>query len=211
MKFISDPSINKNKYAEEILGGTPSTEDIVQKVAELEYLEEVEVYKVQRAAEYPDFGSQLDHIYHSGIDDWKTNVVDPIKAKYPKVEMDAPVLATRKATALSDYQAEEYIKATARLAQYQLSVGVLESSETTVTGQVWNEEAFEMQDVTQTIVTPAIEALVATVEVTTQEMDEDPVTTTVANPLIVADDAERATAQAVVDATPSAVVDTYNA
>ena len=98
--------------------------------------------------------------------------------------MDAPVLATRKATALSDYQAEEYIKATARLAQYQLSVGVPESSETTVTGQVWNEEAFEMQDVTETIVTPAIEALVATVEVTTQEMDEDPVTTTVANPLI---------------------------
>ena len=66
--------INKNKYAEEILGGTPSTEDIVQKVAELEYLEEVEVYKVQRAAEYPDFGSQLDHIYHNGIDSWKTTL-----------------------------------------------------------------------------------------------------------------------------------------
>ena len=59
-------------------------EDIVQKVAELEYLEEVEVYKVQRAAEYPDFGSQLDHIYHNGIDAWKTTIVDPVKAQYRK-------------------------------------------------------------------------------------------------------------------------------
>jgi hypothetical protein len=158
-------------------------EDIVQKVAELEYLEEVEVYKVQRAAEYPDFGSQLDHIYHNGIDDWKTNIVDPVKAQYPKVEMDASVLAARKATALADYQAEEYIKATARLAQYQLSVGVPESTQTIVTGEAWNEEAGEMQDVTETVVIPAIEPLEATVEVTTQEMGEDPVTTTVVNQL----------------------------
>ena len=203
MKFISDPSINKNKYAEEILGGTPSTEDIVQKVAELEYLEEVEVYKVQRAAEYPDFGSQLDHIYHSGIDDWKTNVVDPIKAKYPKVEVDASVLATRKATALADYQAEEYIKATARLAQYQLSVGVPESSETIVTGQEMNMETGEMEDVTETFVIPAIEALEATVEETTYDFDTDTSTTaTVANPVIVKDNEERAAAQAIIDATP---------
>jgi hypothetical protein len=206
MIYISNPNINKNKYAEGILGGTPSMEDIVQKVAELEYLEEVEVYKVQRAAEYPDFGSQLDHIYHNGIDDWKTNIVDPVKAQYPKVAIDASVLAARKATALADYQAEEYIKATARLAQYQLSVGVPESSETIVTGQAWNEEAMEMQDVTETIVTPAIPALEATVEVTTQEMGEDPVTATVANPLIVKDNEERATAQAIIDATPGPVI-----
>jgi hypothetical protein len=205
MIYISNPNINKNKYAEEILGGTPSMEDIVQKVAELEYLEEVEVYKVQRAAEYPDFGSQLDHIYHNGIDDWKTNIVDPVKAQYPKVAIDASVLAARKATALADYQAEEYIKATARLAQYQLSVGVPESSETIVTGEAWNEEAMEMQDVTETIVTPAIPALEATVEVTTQEIDEDPVTATVANPLIVKDNEERAAAQAIIDATPGPV------
>jgi hypothetical protein len=205
MIYISNPNINKNKYAEEILGGTPSMEDIVQKVAELEYLEEVEVYKVQRAAEYPDFGSQLDHIYHNGIDDWKTNIVDPVKAQYPKVAIDASVLAARKATALADYQAEEYIKATARLAQYQLSVGVPESSETIVTGEAWNEEAMEMQDVTETIVTPAIPALEATVEVTTQEIDEDPVTATVANPLIVKDNEERAAAQAIIDTTPGPV------
>ena len=207
MKFISDPSINKNKFAEEILGGTPSMEDIVQKVAELEYLEEVEVYKVQRAAEYPDFGSQLDHIYHNGIDDWKTNIVDPVKAQYPKVAIDASVLAARKATALADYQALEYTKATTRLAQYQLSVGRSESSETIVRTQEWSDETYQMEDVTDTILTPAIAALEATVDQITYDDEGVEVVTTIANPLIVADDAERAEAQTVIDSTPQPVKD----
>ena len=202
MIYISNPNINKNKYAEEILGGTPSMEDIVQKVAELEYLEEVEVYKVQRAAKYPDFGSQLDHIYHNGIDDWKTNIVNPVKAQYPKVAIDASVLAARKATALADYQAKEYIKATARLAQYQLSAGDAESTKTIVTGK-----DSLLEDITETITIPAIPALDATIEVITHEIDKDPVTSTVANPLIVKDNEERTAAQLVIDNTPQPVKD----
>ena len=42
------------------------------------------VYKQQRANEYPDWGTQLDYIYHNGIEKWKTDIVDPVKAKYPK-------------------------------------------------------------------------------------------------------------------------------
>jgi len=42
------------------------------------------LYMKQRAAEYPDWQSQLDYIYHNGIDKWKTDIVDPVKAKYPK-------------------------------------------------------------------------------------------------------------------------------
>jgi len=103
-------------------------------------------------------------------------------------------------------QVEAYKVAKARVAQYQLSVGVSESSETIVTGQEWNEEAGEMQDVTETIVTPAIPALEATVEVTTYDMETDtPSIETVANPLIVKDDEERAAAQAVINATPGPV------
>ena len=49
------------------------------------------------------------------------------------------------------------------------------------------------------------------VEITTYDENEVATTSTVSNPLISADVAERATAQAIVDATPSAVVDTYNA
>ena len=99
-------------------------------------------------------------------------------------------------------QVEAYKIAKARVAQYQLSVGVPESSVTVVTGEAWNEEAGEMQDVTETVVIPAIPALEATVEVTTQEQGEDPVTATVANPVIVKDNEERAAAQAIIDATP---------
>ena len=43
-----------------------------------------ENYKYERLDEYPDWGTQLDYIYHNGIDKWKTDIVDPIKAKYPK-------------------------------------------------------------------------------------------------------------------------------
>jgi hypothetical protein len=102
-------------------------------------------------------------------------------------------------------QVEAYKTAKARVAQYQLSVGVPESSETIVTGQERNMETGEMQDVTETFVIPAIEPLEATVEVTTQEMGEDPVTATVANPVIVKDNEERAAAQAIIDATPGPV------
>ena len=41
-------------------------------------------YKEDRRREYPDYGTQLDYIYHNGIDKWKTDIVDPVKAKYPK-------------------------------------------------------------------------------------------------------------------------------
>ncbi len=46
----------------------------------------VALKKVQlsRKNEYPDWGTQLDYIYHNGLDKWKTDIVDPVKAKYPK-------------------------------------------------------------------------------------------------------------------------------
>ena len=43
-----------------------------------------ELYKEQRAIEYPSIADQLDYIYHNGIDAWKTDMIDPVKAKYPK-------------------------------------------------------------------------------------------------------------------------------
>jgi len=43
-------------------------------------------YQSQREDEYPDWGTQLDYIYHNGIDKWKTDIVDPVKKKYPKPE-----------------------------------------------------------------------------------------------------------------------------
>jgi len=44
---------------------------------------EYDSYKSQRRSEYPDLVSQLDDIYHNGIDGWKTTI-KAIKDKYPK-------------------------------------------------------------------------------------------------------------------------------
>tara|TARA_B110000208_G_scaffold172636_1_gene215798 strand:+ start:8 stop:529 length:522 start_codon:yes stop_codon:yes gene_type:complete len=105
-----------------------------------------------------------------------------------------------------------YLQAKARLAQYVLSVGRSEVVESQATGeQVWNEETDEMDDVMADAVTvTAIDALDATVEITTYDENEVATTSTVSNPLITADVSERATAQAIVDATSQAVIDTHN-
>ena len=140
-----------------------------------------------------DYQKVLDDIIEQGADCFEGDIPADLQAA-----ADAKEFAQ---------QVEAYKIAKARVAQYQLAVGVPESTQTITTGiQEWNEEAGEMQDVTETIVTPAIEPLEATVEVTTQEVGEDPVTTTVANPLIVKDDEERAAAQAIIDATPGPVI-----
>ena len=41
-------------------------------------------YARNRKLEYPDWGIQLNKIYDDGIAKWKSEMVDPIKAKWPK-------------------------------------------------------------------------------------------------------------------------------
>jgi len=111
-------------------------------------------------------------------------------------------------------QLESYTTAIARLAQYVIADGRTEVVESLPTGeQVWNEETMEMDDVMADFITvTTIDALDATVEVTTYDIDTDTSSTeTITNPLITTDVSERSDAQAIVDATPSAVVDAYNA
>jgi hypothetical protein len=148
---------------------------------------------------------------------WDAHVAD-VKTRFPKSNTGSTTIGAvpqdildAAANKLFAQQVEAYKIAKARVAQYQLSVGVPESSETIVTGQEWNEEAEEMQDVTETFVIPAIPALEATVEETTYDFDTDTSsTTTVANPLIVKDNEERAAAQAIIDATPGPVITHVN-
>lgn len=42
-----------------------------------------DLYKYQRAAEYPSFADQFDLLYHGGYDAWKA-AIDTVKTKYPK-------------------------------------------------------------------------------------------------------------------------------
>ena len=82
-------SDSKNKiYANLIVhdGGSKPTEKqctdglaALQAACDLEY----DSYKSKRRAEYPDFASQLDDMYHNGIDGWKATI-KTIKDKYPK-------------------------------------------------------------------------------------------------------------------------------
>ena len=82
----SDPT---NKiYANLIVhdGGTKPTEkECTDGLATLQAAWDLEndSYKSKRRAEYPTIIDQLDKIYHSGIDAWKTDI-KAIKDKYPK-------------------------------------------------------------------------------------------------------------------------------
>ena len=41
-------------------------------------------YSDHRASSYPSIPDQLDYIYHNGIEKWKTDMILPVKEKYPK-------------------------------------------------------------------------------------------------------------------------------
>ena len=59
--------------------------DAVQtKVDELQADYDAKEYQRKRAREYPSWQKQLEKIYDDGVEAWKTEMIDPIKAKYPK-------------------------------------------------------------------------------------------------------------------------------
>ena len=55
---------------------TLDLELVAAKTVELEKLN----YQQDRKPEYPSIDEQLHHIYHNGVDKWKTDIVDPVKA-----------------------------------------------------------------------------------------------------------------------------------
>ena len=69
-------------------GGTAviSKSDIQAKQAELKTAYDNAKYQRDRKAEYPSIPNQLDKIFHDGIDKWKSEMVQPVKDKYPKPE-----------------------------------------------------------------------------------------------------------------------------
>jgi hypothetical protein len=120
-------------------------------------------------------------------------------------------LQTAADTKQFNQQLADYRVATARLAQYIVSVGRAEVVESQATGeQVWDEDAEEMVDVMHDVITvTAIDPVEATITRTvySDDMDAEPTEETIENPLITTDVAERAAAQATVDATPQPVKD----
>lgn len=207
---LSIPRDPANRHYQQFL------DDVIDGVA-VEGEDVVEPSYVElRASEYPDLATQLDMQYWDNINGttvWQ-DTIDAIKAKYPKTitggvtVADVPAWVQEEADAkLFARQLSAYKQAVARLEQYVLAEGRPEITEMQPTGEtVFNEETGEMEAVmAEVVVQTAVEPLPATIEVT--EYDEMGVATTsvIENPEITRDNAERAEAQAVVDATPQVV------
>ena len=146
-------------------------------------------YVDARVAEYPPVVDQLDKIYHSGIDAWKADI-KVIKDKYPKTQVSITSIAPIPDwvnTALFDKQKEEYVKAVARLAQYELSAGVKDENGNYIIQPV---------------------PLVTYVRMSVGGKDEE--LEPVRNPIIIEDERQRQVAQEVINETPQAVIDSIN-
>ena len=82
-------SNSKNKIYENLIvsdgGSKPTEKECTDGLAAMQAAWDLEndSYRSKRRAEYPSIGEQLDKIYHSGIDAWKTDI-KAIKDKYPK-------------------------------------------------------------------------------------------------------------------------------
>ena len=146
-------------------------------------------YADLRRPEYPPIEDQLDKIYHSGVNAWKAQIKE-IKDKYPKAitgRTDIAPLPDWLYTAVDNYrfnqQLRAYVDAVERLTQHRFS----ETQERIVDEVLGNDNVYYTVEIQ-----PYIEALPAD------------------DPRVVQDEAERAEAQAVIDATPQNVIDAIN-
>ena len=194
----------------------PTDIEIQSEMARLMYLEGINTYQQERV--YLPIAEQLDILTKDGLEALQT-INLAVKTATPKV---LPVQADEDAyvkehvdTYIFNKQLQAYTAATARLEAYVLADGRVELTEMQDTTEYVvdaegmlvltdGEPTFIQEEV---IVQTAIEPLEATVEVTTysEDIDAEPVTTTIENPEITQDNLERLEAQAVVDATPAEV------
>ena len=145
-------------------------------------------YADLRRADYPPIEDQLDKIYHGGIECWKEQIKE-IKDRHPKGitgRTDIAPLPDWLYTAVDNYrfnqQLRAYVDAVERLAQHRL----VETQERLV------DEVLIGNVYYTTEIQPYIEGLPAD------------------DPRVIQDEAERAEAQAVIDATPQNVIDAIN-
>lgn len=181
-----------------------------------------ESYTDLRIQAYPSIQDQLDMQYWdsvNGTTTWK-EAIDAIKDAHPKadtpestVEAVPDWVQSDVDAYLSDKQLQSYTSAVARLEKIELSVGREETTTTIVDESVplfdedgelqFTEEGVVIMDRIESVIT---QKAIAPVESTIVVDGE-----TVTNPIITKDEEERAAAQAVIDSTPQAVIDAYEA
>jgi hypothetical protein len=62
----------------------PSKADVDAEIIRINVAYDSQAYARDRITAYPSTGDQLDYIYHNGVAKWKTDMIDPVKTKYPK-------------------------------------------------------------------------------------------------------------------------------
>ena len=62
----------------------PSEAEIDAEVERLQAEYDAQEYARNRASDYPSTGDQLDYIFHNGVAKWKTDIIQPVKDKFPK-------------------------------------------------------------------------------------------------------------------------------
>lgn len=226
---MSIPRATENRHYRQFIQDIALGNDTVEgpDVVEPSYVE-------LRQAAYPTMAEQLDMQYWDNVNGTTTwaDAIQAVKDAHPTTITggttvgDVPAWVQEEADAwLFSKQTDDYKEALARLARYRLADGREEVTTDVVIGQeeVTDEDGvlqldengnIQYQDVVESRVTQtAIDPLPATVEQWVASEDDPLVGSTqeVPNPAIVKDDEERAEAQAVIDATPQAVIDAYNA
>ena len=89
-KIVTCDGVEPNSVANIITTDESGVEISLDKTALEAEIKKIETeldavkYQEDRKIAYPPIGDQLDYIYKYGIDKWKTDIVDPVKAKYPK-------------------------------------------------------------------------------------------------------------------------------
>ena len=86
-KYIIRNNIKEKTYNLEWIDGEvkmPPQAKIDAEVIRLQAEWDAQEYARNRKEEYPPMEDQLDYMYHNGFEKWKTDMIDPVKDKYPK-------------------------------------------------------------------------------------------------------------------------------
>ena len=138
-------------------------------------------YADARVAEYPPIKDQLDKIYHSGINAWKADI-KVIKDKYPKTQVG--------------------ITTTEALPSWLLTALFEKQKEKYIEAK----ERLDQYELSAGMVNEDGYCIIQPLPISVLDDDGN----TIRNPLVVADETERAAAQSVVDSTPTSVIDSIN-
>jgi len=145
-------------------------------------------YADLRRADYPSIEDQLDKIYHGGIECWKEQIKE-IKDRHPKGitgRTDIAPLPDWVTTAVENYRFNQQLRAYVDAVE-RLNQRILTETQERLVDEILTDGVYYTVE-TQ----PFIEALPAD------------------DPRVIQDEAERAKAQAVIDATPQNVRDAIN-